>query len=82
MTLKLDMSKTCDCVEWGYLRTISLKMGFDIILLNFFMTSVITAHYQISHTEFGSIIPERGARQGDPYPLIFFLYVWKFLLCY
>ena len=77
MVVKLDISKAYDGVEWGFLRQIMLKMGFDPRWVHLAMETITTASYSIliNAEPQGFINPSRVIRQG--YPISSYL----FLLC-
>ena len=79
MTLKLDMSKTYDRVEWVFFEKIMEKLGFKAKWRELMMKCVtsITYSVKINGKPRGHIILSRGLRQGDLLSSYLFYYVLK-----
>jgi len=78
MTLKLDISKAYDRVEWGCLDKIMEKLGFESRWRKLLLTCISTVTYsiQINGKPNGHIVLSRGLRQGNPLsPYLFLLFV-------
>ncbi|KAL9684892.1 hypothetical protein QQ045_022334 [Rhodiola kirilowii] len=68
VSLKLDMSKAYDRVEWSFLENILKKFGFPTAWVSLVMKIVTSVVYRVKVNDYftNDIIPSRGLRQGDP----------------
>lgn len=47
MSLKLDMRKVYDLVEWKFLEEVMKKLGFDVRWIMWIMHFITTVHYSV-----------------------------------
>lgn len=64
MTLKLDMSKAYDRVEWTFLQKIMTQLGFSDVFINMIMACLSSVSYSVllNGQPVGNIKPSRGLR--------------------
>lgn len=72
IALKIDISKAYDRVDWGFLRGVLVKLGFNDTWVRWMMMCVSSVTYSVlmNFDRVGPITPGRGLRREILYRLI------------
>ncbi|KAK0585538.1 hypothetical protein LWI29_030060 [Acer saccharum] len=75
MSLKLDMSKAYDRVEWCFVEGMMRRLGFSDLWISKIMDCITSVTYSfiLNGKVSGNIKPSKGLRQDDPLSSYFFL---------
>ena len=67
-TIKIDLHKAYDSVDWGFLRQTLVEFGFPKCIINFIMFCIAGSTLSLiwNRDRLESLSPNRGLRQGDP----------------
>ncbi|XP_070029929.1 uncharacterized protein [Nicotiana sylvestris] len=80
-TIKLDLQKAYEFVEWLYIRQVMEEMGFPQLFFSWIMECIQTVNYSIivSREPTTPFNAAKGLRQGDPISPFLFAIVMEFL---
>ena len=78
MTLKIDLEKAYDKLEWSFIRDILFRANFLADLIDIIMScvSMVSTSISFNGEVLDLIFSSRGIRQGDPLSLTFSFFAW------
>ena len=78
MTLKIDLEKAYDKLEWSFIRDILFRANFLADLIDIIMScvSMVSTSILFNGEVLDLIFSSRGIRQGDPLSLTFSFFAW------
>lgn len=81
LTVKLDLDKAYDKVDWGFLLSMLSVFGFPNVFIKWIETCNTFATFSVSinRKRCGFIKPTRGIRQGCPLSPYLFVFITEFL---
>lgn len=76
---KIDMSKAYDRVEWLFLEGLLKALGLSSNWVRLVMdcVSIVLYSLMINVNQYSSFLPNRGLKQGDPFPIMFLSFAQK-----
>lgn len=68
MAWKVDLEKAYDRMNWEFLRSVLMELGFPTHWVNLIMSCVCNTQLSVlwNGEQQMAFTPERGLRQGDP----------------
>ena len=78
IALKIDLEKAYDKLEWGFIRSMLIRINLPTQLIDVIMSCVSTVSTSIlfNGEVLDLILPSRGIRQGDHSPRICSSFAW------